>query len=145
MLLIDLSGIIYAALMAQVVRDKNLQIDEAFLRHLILNNLRACIAKFKKQHPEIVVACDNKHYWRKDAFPYYKANRAKARSVLVDWTMVNDTINKVKLELKEFLPYKVLDVDGCEADDIIAVLAIRASGAGTPVLIASNDKDFAQL
>ena len=39
----------------------------------------------------------------------------------------------------------VVECDGEEADDIIATLASQAAAVGTPVLIASNDKDFMQL
>ncbi|MEI8062747.1 MAG: 5'-3' exonuclease H3TH domain-containing protein [Verrucomicrobiota bacterium] len=39
----------------------------------------------------------------------------------------------------------VVECDGEEADDLIATLAHQAAAAGQPVLIASNDKDFAQL
>jgi len=35
--------------------------------------------------------------------------------------------------------------EGCEADDGIAALAVRAAGAGRAVVIASSDKDFMQL
>lgn len=35
--------------------------------------------------------------------------------------------------------------EGCEADDGIAALAVRAAGRGLPVVIASSDKDFMQL
>ena len=35
--------------------------------------------------------------------------------------------------------------EGCEADDCIAALAVRAAAAGLPVVIASSDKDFMQL
>ena len=41
-------------------------------------------------------------------------------------------------------PYKVLDVDGAEADDVIAVLTARLS-SNSSVLILSSDKDFSQL
>ncbi len=39
----------------------------------------------------------------------------------------------------------VVELDGEEADDIIATLAMQAARAGHNVLIASNDKDFMQL
>ena len=35
--------------------------------------------------------------------------------------------------------------EGCEADDCIAALTVRAAAAGLPVVIASSDKDFMQL
>ena len=46
--------------------------------------------------------------------------------------------------MKENSPYKVVDVDTCEADDIIAVLATKYAAHGK-VMILSSDKDFAQL
>ena len=41
--------------------------------------------------------------------------------------------------------FPALEVEGEEADDLIATLALRAARAGWDVLIASNDKDFAQI
>ena len=38
-----------------------------------------------------------------------------------------------------------LRMEGCEADDCIAVLAAQAEAAGLPTIIASSDKDFMQL
>ena len=35
--------------------------------------------------------------------------------------------------------------EGCEADDCIAALAVRAAASGLAVVIASSDKDFMQL
>ena len=35
--------------------------------------------------------------------------------------------------------------EGCEADDCIAALAVRAAGSGLAAVIASSDKDFMQL
>jgi 5'-3' exonuclease len=45
--------------------------------------------------------------------------------------------------LKEYSPYKVIDVEGAEADDIIGTLAQKFST--DKVMILSSDKDFAQL
>jgi len=39
----------------------------------------------------------------------------------------------------------LVEIDGEEADDIIATLAVQAAHAGSDVLIASNDKDFMQI
>ena len=61
-----------------------------------------------------------------------------------DWGMIFDTLNKIRDDLKEYFPYKVLDVDGAEADDVIAVLTARLS-SNSSVLILSSDKDFSQL
>jgi DNA polymerase I len=39
----------------------------------------------------------------------------------------------------------IVEIEGEEADDIIATLAVRAAGDEQNVLIASNDKDFMQI
>jgi 5'-3' exonuclease len=104
------------------------------------------VKKFKKSHgPEVIIACDNKKYWRRDIFSHYKAGRKKARQASGhDWTTIFDCLGKIKQELKDHSPYKVLDVHTCEADDIIAVLAIKFSSL-QKIMILSSDKDFAQL
>jgi hypothetical protein len=58
--------------------------------------------------------------------------------------MIFDMLAKFKQELKENFPYKVIDVEGAEADDIIGTLAPRAV-AHEDVLIISSDGDFLQL
>jgi hypothetical protein len=51
---------------------------------------------------------------------------------------------KFKLELKENFPYKVIDVEGAEADDIIGTLVPRYANS-EKILILSSDGDFLQL
>jgi 5'-3' exonuclease len=121
-------------------------VDESLVRHMILNTIRTYIKKFKAEYgSDIIIACDNKKYWRRDIFPHYKANRKKAReSSGHDWNSIFECLSKIKQELKDYSPYKVIDVDTCEADDIIAVLAMRHS-ATEKIMILSSDKDFAQL
>ena len=58
--------------------------------------------------------------------------------------MIFEVLNTLRDEMKENFPYKVVEADGAEADDVIAVLTARLSPSGS-VLILSSDKDFAQL
>jgi 5'-3' exonuclease len=51
---------------------------------------------------------------------------------------------KFKIELKENFPYKVIDVEGAEADDIIGTL-IPVYSPHEKILILSSDGDFLQL
>jgi hypothetical protein len=120
--------------------------DESLSRHMILNTLRANIKKFKSTYgPEIVIACDSRHSWRKTIFPPYKAHRKKDRKdSALDWTLLFKHLEMVKEELRAFSPYKIIEVETCEADDIIAVLAQKCSPS-QKVLILSTDKDFIQL
>jgi hypothetical protein len=84
-------------------------------------------------------------YWRLDIFPFYKAHRKTDREKSgLDWHLIFQSLNKIRDELKVNFPYKVIDVEGAEADDIIGVLAARMS-ASEEVLILSSDKDFMQL
>jgi hypothetical protein len=145
MIIFDYNQVAISSLMEQIGSSKK-PVEEALVRHMILNVMRTYIKKFKATHgPEVVIACDNRNYWRRDLFPQYKASRKKNRDASGhDWGSIFDCLNKIKEELKEFSPYKVIDVDSAEADDIIAVLAMRQS-AHEKVMILSSDKDFAQL
>ena len=145
MILFDYNQVAISNLMEQIGSSKT-TVDESLVRHMILNTIRTYIKKFKAEYgSDIIIACDNKKYWRRDIFPHYKANRKKAReSSGHDWNSIFECLSKIKQELKDYSPYKVIDVDTCEADDIIAVLAMRHS-ATEKIMILSSDKDFAQL
>jgi 5'-3' exonuclease len=145
MILVDYNQVAISNLMEQIGSSKT-PVDESLVRHMILNTIRTYVKRFKVSHgPEIVIACDNKKYWRREIFPHYKAGRKKAREASGhDWSTIFDCLNKIRDELKVNSPYKVLDVDTAEADDIIAVLALKYS-ATQKIMILSSDKDFAQL
>jgi hypothetical protein len=144
MILIDLNQVLLAGLMAQIANQKG-KLDEDLIRHMVLNIIRNHVKNFKKDYGEVVLCCDNRKYWRKEYFPFYKASRKKNRDKSnLDWHLIFDMLAKFKQELKDNFPYKVLDVEGAEADDIIGVLAPRQS-AHEKVLILSSDGDFLQL
>ena len=48
-------------------------------------------------------------------------------------------------EILQALRIPIVEIEGDEADDIIATLAMRAANTGHGVLIASSDKDFMQI
>ncbi len=115
------------------------------IRHLIINSLRSIKVKFGKRFGEVVIATDGRHYWRKKIFPQYKGNRKADREKTdFDWPMIFGAINTTKEELKEYFPYKVIDIDQAEADDIIATLCMHKKPEEL-TLIVSNDHDFNQL
>jgi hypothetical protein len=113
---------------------------------MILNTIRTYVKKFKESHgPEVVIACDNKNYWRREIYPHYKSNRKKAREASGhDWNTIFECLNKIRDELRDHSPYKVISVDTCEADDVIATLVQKYSST-QKIMILSSDKDFAQL
>jgi 5'-3' exonuclease len=135
--------------MAQLGNHLNASVEEGMVRHMVLNSIRSFKQKFSAEYGELVIACDNTNYWRKQIFPYYKANRKKniANSEL-NWKEIFECMNKIRAELKEFFPYKVIDVESAEADDIIGTLVSEFGqdiNTGTKILILSGDKDFIQL
>ena len=142
MIIVDINQIMISNLMVTIHRD-NLELSEDLVRHMVLNSLRGHNKKFRKEYGKMVIACDSGNVWRRQAFPNYKAGRKESREKSEhDWTMIFDILSKVKDEIKTFLPYKVIEVESVEADDIIAVLCRRTN---EKVLILSGDKDFIQL
>ena len=144
MILIDFTQIAIGSLMVAINRGGQ-EVDDTLVRHLVLNNLRYYRSRFTEEYGELVICCDSKHYWRRDYFPNYKANRKKDRaSSGYDWDFIFTTLNSVRDEIKQHFPYKVLEVYGAEADDIIAIL-IKQVYDDPDNIIISSDKDFIQL
>lgn len=125
--------------------------DENMVRHMVLNSLRSYRQKFGAEYGEMIIACDNTNIWRKQFFPYYKANRKKAQNNSeLDWNEIFRILNKIRSELKEYFPYRIIDIDAAEADDVIGTLVSHfgVEGplcVGEKILILSGDKDFIQL
>lgn len=146
MILIDTNQVMIANFMAQIGNHTNLKIEENMLRHMILNTLRTYKMKFCDEYGDIVMACDSSDCWRKQFFPYYKANRKKKyEDSEIQWKFFFEFLNKMIKEIKDNFPYKVVRVEQTEADDIIATLALKFSKENNKVLILSADKDFIQL
>lgn len=144
MILVDLNQVLLAGLMAQIANHKG-KLDENLIRHMVLNIIRNHLKNFRNEYGEFVLCCDNRKYWRKEYFPFYKASRKKNREKSdLDWHMIFDILAKLKQELKENFPYKVIDVEGAEADDIIGTL-VPIYSAHEKILILSSDGDFLQL
>jgi hypothetical protein len=143
-IIVDLNQVMLSNLLMQLGNHTNAQLEENMVRHMILNSLRSYRTKFADEYGEMVIACDNTNYWRKQRFPYYKANRKKAQEKSeMDWKSIFECINKIRSELKEYFPYRVIDIESAEADDIISTL-VRIH-CFEKILILSGDKDFIQL
>ena len=159
MIIVDFNQTAISTLMAELAGRTDVEIRKDLIRHMIINAIRSYKQKFGAEYGEIVIACDNRKYWRKDKFEHYKASRKKARADSgFDWKLIFDTLAEIRAELAEFFPYPVLDIEGAEADDVIAVLAqwtqtndfkapdgLFGEPEPQPVLILSGDHDFIQL
>ena len=145
MILVDLNQVLLSGLMAQIASQKGVKLEEGLIRHMILNIIRTHLKTFRKEYGEVVLCSDNRKYWRKEFFPFYKAGRKKTREKSdLDWHLIFDMLSKFKQELRDNFPYKVVDVEGAEADDIIGTLVPRHI-MHENLLIISSDGDFLQL
>jgi hypothetical protein len=143
MILIDYNAIAISNVVAG-----GIDVEENMVRHMILNSIRMHRANHKEQYGEVVICCDGGNNWRKEYFPQYKHKRKSARKEsTMDWTELFRITNMVLEEIKVNFPWKVVEVNDCEADDIIGELVrgTQEFGQHEDVMIISGDKDFAQL
>ena len=151
MIIVDINQIMISNLMVQINGRNAVELSEDLVRHMVLNSLRGHNKKFRKEYGEMVIACDSKNVWRREIFPNYKAGRKATREKSQhDWDAIFSMLHTIKDEIRSFLPYKVIELETAEADDIIATLVKRIQNQVGPnhekkVLILSGDKDFIQL
>ena len=157
MIVIDYNQVAIGAFMAEVRGRTDIDVNLPLLRHMILNTIRSYNKRHRDEYGDTIIACDNRHYWRREIFPYYKAGRKTSReSSGMDWSSIFDALNIVREELDEVFPYPVINIDGAEADDVIGTLAEYSQTIGEesvlfgditpdPFLIVSGDHDFQQL
>ena len=119
--------------------------DYGFIRHLVLNTYRKYLSKFRRNYGELVICNDSKNVWRKDFFPQYKKNRSeRQKKSKFDWGKIFNELHTIREEMKDVFPYRFVQVERAEADDIIAVIA-KNFHHKERIMIVSSDKDFQQL
>ena len=102
-ILVDYSQVFISNLMQQPGIKEG--VEESLVRHMVLNSLRSYRNKFSGDYGELIICCDNKKYWRKDIFPYYKSHRKSSRKKSeFDWNEIFTCLNKIKAELIEKFP-----------------------------------------
>ncbi len=103
----------------------------------VLNMLRKLMKDYEPEHIAVIFDPKGKTF-RSDLYPEYKANRsAMPDDLRIQIQPLHDSIRALGLPL--------IIVDGVEADDVIATLALQAEQQQLPVLISTGDKDLAQL
>lgn len=119
--------------------------DYGFIRHLVLNTYRKYLSKFRRNYGELVICNDSKNVWRKDFFPQYKKNRSeRQKKSKFDWGKIFNELHTIREEMRDVFPYRFVQVERAEADDIIAVIA-KNFHHKEKIMIVSSDKDFQQL
>jgi hypothetical protein len=144
MIIVDLNQIMISNLMMQINGRHAPELSEDLVRHMVLNSLRGHNKKFRDKYGEMVITADSGNVWRKKIFPNYKANRKATREKSDhDWPAIFEILGNIRTELKEHMPYRFIELDTAEADDIIGVLVKKYHDQ--KILILSGDKDFIQL
>lgn len=142
MIFIDLSGLFYLSIY---------RLEKAAVE-LNAHNLECSLAqsvfwfkkKFQDEYGHVVICCDSKSNWRRDLFPYYKQRRRDKRSNdEKDWDSIFDMFSLVKSNFAKNMQETVLEIDGLEGDDLIALGTKLITKK--PHLIISSDKDMTQL
>ncbi len=93
-----------------------------------------------EERPDAVIACWDKGapQFRLDQYPEYKAGRSETPQTLrQQFPLIR--------ELLEALRLPVVELEGYEADDLLATLARRGREAGHHMVIVSGDRDCLQL
>jgi DNA polymerase-1 len=86
----------------------------------------------------VIVAWDKGWSGRENVYADYKSQRKSRPDLLKEqWPHL--------APLAEAFGFRNVDVEGYEADDVIATLARQASDSGIPVMIVSGDRDVYQL
>lgn len=148
--LMDYSQVMLATLFVNLGNHTNIEISEDLVRHMFLVSLKHNRKKFHEDYGEMVICCDGKNSWRREEFPYYKANRRSGRDKSeIDWDSLFTIMGNIRDEMNESFPYKVINIDRCEADDIIGVVCheygTELNTGSEKILILSGDKDYIQL
>lgn len=149
-ILMDYSQVMLATLFVSIGNHTNVELSEDLIRHMFLVSLRHNRKKFNEKYGELVICCDGKNSWRREVFPYYKASRRAGRETSeLDWTELFRILGTIRDEMDEFFPYKVINIDRCEADDIIGVVCneygTQLDTGAERFLVLSGDKDYIQL
>jgi len=148
MLIVDFSHLANRNLFTSVFNARPKKKDGKFITedfigmymHQMFTSLKSLKRQFQSE--EIVLAIDSRMNWRKDVYPDYKSHRKKVR----DESEINfEEFFKYNAELiqalKENFPYKVVEVDRAEADDVIFVLAEQYAKE-KDVIVVTEDKDM---
>ena len=142
MILLDYSSVMMSSLMVRINDYKD---DTDLIRHLIMNQIRRYNLEFREEFGEMILCMDHTKNWRKETFPQYKANRRKGRKDDdKNWTEIFEMLNEIREDISKRSPFKVIRVEGCEADDVIGTIC-ETNNNPEPILIISPDKDFVQL
>ena len=142
MIFIDLSGLFHLSLYR--LEKAGVELTDHTLECSLAQSIYWFKKKFEEEYGHVVICCDSKSNWRREVFPYYKQRRRdKRENDEKDWNSIFDMFSMVKTRFKQNMQETVLEIDGLEGDDLIALGTKLINRR--PHLIISSDKDMTQL
>lgn len=142
MIFIDLSGLFHLSIYR--LEKADVELTQRSLACSLAQSIYWYKKKFEDEYGQVVICCDSKINWRREVFPYYKQRRVEKRhNDEKDWDSIFNIFSLVKADFQAKMQETVLEIEGLEGDDLIAL--------GTklikkhPHLILSSDKDMTQL
>ena len=137
-LLIDSNNFFLRHFFSKIINPNSPVPEWDLFKFITVDHIISYVWKFKAT--EVILAIDDTNSWRKLLYPNYKYSRKLNREKSeIDWGKFFEVYHKYLAEIQESLPFKVLKVNGCEADDVIGILT------SSPSTIISSDSDFNQL
>jgi hypothetical protein len=143
-ILFDLNNLVFRVVFVKDVGITTPEPDYQLFKYMVTNSIYESLYNVRNVN-EIILAVDDRKSWRSLYFPRYKESRKKQRDKKtdVDWQTLFSTMESFFNEIKTHLPFKVIKVQNCEADDVIAVLCTDILDGQKHII--SNDEDFLQL
>jgi hypothetical protein len=121
MIIVDLQQVMIASIMMQMGFSGG-EIQIPMLKHMVLNSLRSYRQKYTARYGEMIIACDTGSSWRRTQLSLLQGESKKDRDESpLDWDSIHAGLKEVRADLREYFPYRIIEVEGAEADDIIGV------------------------
>ena len=141
-ILVDFHNLAFRTFFVKDVGATTVNPDFQLWKYMTFNSIYQALWKVDYVN-EVIVAVDSRNTWRKLLFNRYKESRKIKRDKSeVDWNILFNVLENYIDEMRKCLPFKVLKVSRCEADDIIGVICLQGKDEYT---VISNDEDYLQL
>lgn len=142
-LIFDAHNLVFRTLFVAHNEDP-LDLEFKYWKTLMLQSINAAIKKFKPSR--LILALDKGDSWRKTIYDQYKENRKEGRDQSpIDFEKFFPVLKEFFSEFKRTFPNSyVLGIEGCEGDDIIAIL-VKDILPDWECICISSDRDMYQL
>ena len=137
-IIIDFSQIAYSTKYIATIQGT---FNKDLWKYILLKTIKKYNTDFDGD--EVILAMDGRNSWRKKIFSEYKENRDTKSGE--DWKIFFDSYNEFKEEFTNIFPYKVIQLENTEGDDIVAILSHYLNKPENNIFILGGDKDYKQL